>query len=91
MKTEEAYVGVVRDGVITLKSDAKLMEGTEVLITPMDLEVGNPAALIAALDRAPKVPSAWVDELETLIAEGQRPARYVDPFAEHIVDEKSRP
>jgi hypothetical protein len=88
MKTE-AFVGIVRGGVITLKGDAKLNDGTEVLVTPMDNEIGNPAALIAALDNAPKVPSAWVDELEAIIAQGHRAPATGDPFADEIVDEES--
>jgi hypothetical protein len=78
----EAYFGVVHAGVITLKDNAMLSEGTEVLVTPIDSTVGDPKALIAALDKAPKVPPEWVDELEALIAEGQRPATYEDPFAD---------
>jgi hypothetical protein len=35
---------------------------------------GSPAAILAALEKLPKVPPEWVDELEQLIAEGRRPA-----------------
>jgi hypothetical protein len=43
---------------------------------------GTPAALLAAVATAPPVPGAWVDELEALIAQGQRPPAREDPFAE---------
>lgn len=43
---------------------------------------GTPQALLAALAAAPPVPVAWVDELEALIAQGQRAASPDDPFAE---------
>jgi hypothetical protein len=42
---------------------------------------GTPTAILAALAAAPPVPAEWVDELEQLIAQGQRPAIHEDPFA----------
>jgi hypothetical protein len=68
----EPYVGLVHGGVITLKNDPKLQDGTEVLVTPINRRRGDPKALIAALDEAPKVPPEWVDELEALIEAGHR-------------------
>ena len=49
-----------------------MTEGTEVLVTPVTMPRGSPAAILAALESAPKVPPEWVDELEQLIAEGRR-------------------
>ena len=43
---------------------------------------GTSAALLGALATAPQVPSAWVDELEALIEQGERAASRDDPFAE---------
>jgi hypothetical protein len=60
--TTKTYRGVVRGGQIVLDSGAHLGEGTEVVVTPI-------AKKAAAVDAAPSVPSAWVDELESLIAE----------------------
>jgi len=51
----------------------------EQAITP-----GTPAALLATLATAPQVPSAWVDELEALIAQGERAASREDLFAEGL-------
>jgi hypothetical protein len=68
-----AYRGVVRGGVVLLDDDTPLMEGTQVLVTPLVGAPGTPAAILAAMDSAPKVPPEWVDELEQLIAEGARP------------------
>ena len=67
--TTKRYRGVVRGGHIVLDSGAHLGEGTEVVVTPITGQPGSPAAVIAAVDAAPSVPSAWVDELESLIAE----------------------
>lgn len=68
------YRGVVRGGaIVLLESGASLVDGTEVLVTPLAPELGSPAAVLAAIAAAPHVPSAWVDELEQLIAEGHRP------------------
>jgi hypothetical protein len=46
------------------------------------LTPGTPEAVLAATAAAPLVPPAWVDELEGLIAEGQRAASRENPFAE---------
>jgi hypothetical protein len=67
--TTKTYRGVVRGGQIVLDSGAHLGEGTEVVVTPIAKKAGSAAAVIAAVDAAPSVPSAWVDELESLIAE----------------------
>lgn len=71
--TQTTYHGVMRGGVVLLDQGAPLAEGTEVLVTPVSATLSSGAALVAALESAPKVPAEWVDELEQLIAEGQRP------------------
>src|SRR5439155_19482247 len=76
-----SYRGVVRQGTVQLLEKALLAEGTEVLVTPLSNRQGTPAAVLAALAAAPAVPVAWVDELEQLISEGQRPPTRDDPFA----------
>src|SRR5207247_1696351 len=73
MKTA-IYRGVVRGGRVVLVADTLLLtDGTEVLVTPVADIRGTPAAVLAAVERSPRVPSAWVDELEQLIAHGRRP------------------
>jgi hypothetical protein len=42
----------------------------------------TPGVVLAALAAAPSVPADWVDELEGLIAQGERSATREDPFAE---------
>jgi hypothetical protein len=71
--TQTAYRGVVRGGVVLLDQGVPLTEGTEVLVTPVSMPRGSPAAILVALENAPKVPPEWVDELEQLIAKGRRP------------------
>ena len=71
--TQTAYRGVVRGGVVLLDHGTPLPEGTEVVVTPVSAPRGSPAAILAALEKLPKVPPEWVDELEQLIAEGRRP------------------
>ena len=78
----QTYRGVVRQGNVLLLEKMPLADGTEVLVTPVANGQGTPAALLAALDAAPPVPAAWVDELGQLIAEGQRPPTRDDPFAD---------
>lgn len=72
--TKTGYPGVVRGGVVLLDKETPLTEGTEVLVTPVAGARGSGAAIVAALETAPKVPAEWVDELEQLIAAGQRPS-----------------
>jgi len=43
---------------------------------------GSGAAPVAALDRLPKPPPEWVDELEELIAQGQRPPAGPEQFSD---------
>ncbi len=43
---------------------------------------GTSAAVLAAVAAPPHVPAAWVDELEQLIEQGQRPPLREAPFAE---------
>jgi hypothetical protein len=75
------YRGIVKNQAIVLAEGAPAIpEGTEVLVTPIDSSPGSPAAILAAMDSEPHVPSEWVDELEALIAEGQRPPSIEGPF-----------
>jgi hypothetical protein len=76
--------------VVLLENDTRLAEGTEVLVTPVAGTRGSAAAVLAALAASPQVPSAWVDELEQLIAQGRRPPMHEDPFAD-VPDRPPRP
>ncbi len=77
------YRGVVRDGaVVMLDEPGSLAEGTSVLIIPVPAKPGTGAALIESLASVPPVPKEWVDELERLISEGERPPTTEDPFAD---------
>ncbi len=78
----KSYRGVLCDGTVVLESDTQLAEGTEVVVTPVASEPGSSAAVLEALDQAPRVPTGWVDELEELIAEGRRPPARLEPFSE---------
>jgi hypothetical protein len=43
------------------------------VVTPVGGEPGSPAVVLAAVESDPHVPAVCVDELEALIASGQRP------------------
>jgi hypothetical protein len=77
-----AIKGIFRNGQIVFEAPADWPDGTEVLVTPVRAAVGTGAAVIAAMEALPAVPGAWVDELEALIAAGQRPPTKQDPFAQ---------
>ena len=81
---QTAYQGVVRGGVVLLDPGTPLVEGTQVLVTPLGAPRGSPAAVLAALEKLPKVPPQWVDELEQLIAEGRRPPSPPIVFPEEL-------
>ena len=75
------YRGVVHDGMVVIENGSSLAEGTEVVVTPV-ASPGSAAAVLAAVDAAPRVPAEWVDELELLIAQGRRPPVSLEPFAD---------
>lgn len=82
-----AYRGVVEGGKVVMLGDTSaLAEGTEVLVTPARAS-GTAAAVLAAMAGTPAVAADWVDELESLIVEGRRPARASDLFPEEPNDE----
>jgi hypothetical protein len=86
-----AYRGVVRGGmVVLLVEKTPLREGTEVLVTPVSGTPGSPAAVLAAVEKAPQVPAGWVDELEQLIAQGRRPPVRPDPFLDELGSQESQ-
>jgi len=65
----QTFRGVVKNRAIILIDGAPAIpEGTEVLITPIESTQGSPAAILAAMDSEPHIPSEWVDELESLMA-----------------------
>ena len=75
----ETFRGVVQGGTVVLVGDStSLVDGTEVVVLPVI--TGSAAAVIAAMETFPKVPTAWVDELDQLIASGQRAQSAFDPF-----------
>ncbi len=77
----KGYRGIVRNqAIVLLDGPAALPDGTEVFVTPIEPNAGSSAALLAAMDSEPHVPAEWVDELEALIAEGQRPPSFEHPF-----------
>jgi hypothetical protein len=87
----ETYRGVVRGGTVVLLDErTSLPDDTVVLVTPMDPQPGTGAALVAALNAAPRVPAEWVEELERLIEGRQRPPVREDPFAEPGGSQESR-
>lgn len=88
--TQAAYRGIVCGGVVFLDQGTPLAEGTEVLVTPVDAQRGSGAALVVALESAPKVPAEWVDELEQLIAEGQRPPSPPVVFPDEPANQENR-
>ena len=77
------YHGVVRGLTIFLDAGSQLPEGSEVVVTPLVTPPpmrGTAAAVLAAMDATPSVPSEWVDEMERLIEEGRRTPTWTAPF-----------
>lgn len=77
----EIYRGVVQAGsVVLLEHTTPLVEGTEVLVTPVTGVPGTSAAVLAAVDNSAPVPVEWIDELEQIILAGRRAPTRHDPF-----------
>jgi hypothetical protein len=68
---QTTYRGIVQDGNVRLLENVSLANDTEVLVVPIVPRPGTAAAVLAAMSGPPHLPSAWVDELEQLIAEGR--------------------
>ena len=80
MPTTTSYKGIVKGSTVILEEQAKLPDGTEVLVTPLEMVKGSPQAVLAALETSPRVTHEEAAELRRLIAEGKRPVRYHTPF-----------
>ena len=80
-----AYRGIIQGGTVVLvNGPVNFPEGSEVLITSVASPPGTAEALLAAVDTQPHLTLGDVNELERIIAEGHRPRKPLDPFAESI-------
>lgn len=86
--TKAVCRGVVHGNTVALSEENNWTEGTEVLVTPVIETPGSPAAVLAAMANAPKVPSEWVDELEQCIADGKRPPSRPVVFSEESLEQE---
>jgi hypothetical protein len=77
---KSASVGVVKKGRVILKSHNAFPDGTEVLVTPLQLIPGSPHAVLAAMKAGPRVSSEAVDEFMRIIKQGKRPASFENPL-----------
>lgn len=74
------YKGVVKGNNVVLEEGAALPEGTEVLVTPIEVARGSPQAVLNAIDTPPHLKSEDVEELLSLIEKGKVAVSYKDPF-----------
>lgn len=77
------YRGIVKGNTIILEKEPELPDGTEVLVTPLEMVKGSPQAILAALKASPPVRHEDIEELLRLIDEGKRPVRYDNPLTRH--------
>lgn len=75
-----AHKGVVKGNKVRLEKGAQLPDGTEVVVTPLEMIKGSPPAVLAAVDAPPYLKPEDVEEFRRLIKEGRRPVSYEDPF-----------
>jgi hypothetical protein len=73
--------GVVHGGSVILDKEAQFVDGTRVVVMPLNEIRGTPAAILAALAHAPPVNPKDVDELECLIEAGKRPFSKSNPLS----------
>jgi hypothetical protein len=72
--------GRVKDGVVVLDDGPALPDGTRVEVLPLQLEPGDPRAVIAAMEAEPHLSPEDIAAFQDAIAAGERPAAPIDPF-----------
>jgi hypothetical protein len=72
--------GRVENGVVVFQNGGTLADGTLVEVTPLNPKASTGAALVAAIEAAPRVPPEDVDELENAIEAGKRRVTTSDPW-----------
>ncbi len=77
------YKGIVKGNTVILEKEPELPDGTEVLVTPVEMVKGSPQAILAAAKASPHLKPGDVAELLRLIEEGKRPVRYDNPLTRH--------
>ena len=78
-----SYHGIVKNGSVVLKKRARLPEGTEVLVTPLENVKGSPQAILKAAMGPPHVKHEDVQKLLRLIDEGMQPVRFDNLLTRH--------
>jgi hypothetical protein len=78
-----SYKGIVKGNTVILEKEPELPDGTEVLVTPLEMIKGSPQAILAAAKASPRLKPGDVEELLQLIEEGKRPVRSDNPLTRH--------
>jgi len=63
-----------------LDKPAPLPDGIPLAVTPLAVEAGTPAAVLAAMEAEPHLSSEDIGELEKAIETGRRPPTNINPF-----------
>lgn len=77
---QAVWRGIVKGRKVILDKEAKLPDGTAVLVTPLTAAKGSPEAVLAAMDAPPHPQPHDVEELRCLIEGGKRKIRFVNPL-----------
>lgn len=72
--------GVVKGKKVVLEGETDLPEGTEVLVTPVDMLRGSPQAVLAAMEAPPYLKPQDIEELMKQIQASKRPMRFTNPL-----------
>jgi len=81
--SSQIFRGVLKgQKIVLLDKPAPLPDGTQVTVTPLPVEAGTPAALLAAMDAEPHLSSEDIAELEKAIEAGRRPPTPIHPFGD---------
>ena len=79
----QIFRGVLKgQTVVVLDKPAPLPDGTPVTVTPLCVEAGTPAAVLAAMEAEPHLSREDIGELEKAIEAGRRPPTTINPFAD---------
>ena len=76
----KSFKGVVKGGGVVLEDGVSLPEGTPVVVTVQDTEIGSPQSVLAAVAAPPHVSAEDVTALLQAIENGKKPVRFESPL-----------
>lgn len=83
------YRGIVHNGSVHFGAPMPLLDGSLVDVVPIAKPHETTSAMLETLQKQPPIPLEWVDELEALIAEGDRAGIAFNPLNQLSADSEA--